>query len=860
MSLLRAIFGDLQPGEYIELRFIGPRKDDEKPPRRQFFCSSVEEAQRLVSEAEHNQWHIYYGVAPRSRKEGTKDAVKRITTLWADLDAKDFIGGKAGAHTAAMSLVLPPSFVIDSGHGYHAYWLLDTPWPPKQVEPVLRVLADAVHGGHVTDSSRVMRVPGTLNIKDPDAHVDVTVVRAREDLRYSLEDLLAATKVSETGRRLVLTGDATSFKSRSERDFAVIRELKRLGMSDGVIHTLYVEQPIGDKFREAPQEGEPYLKATLENAAKQQVSPEDLAAYFIEEDECYWVITKAGNKRVSTFVFEPTRLLQGDKEDVLLGDIRASGFLWPNIPLTKKAFNRGEALLNQLPIASWQWLGTDKEVRRLLPYLMQKLLAKGLPKAKSVRAIGRHGAYWVTPSGALTVDAELTGIDAPVVYLKTGREIPRVAYAVVTPEEYKDLLTTMCDLLPKVNLPKVIWPIIGWFMATPLKPVLAGIGVRFPVLNLYGTRGAGKTSVILRVMQPLIGHIEPRSYDCNTTQFVLLALLASTNAVPIAFSEFRRTALAEREYAKLRKYVLLAYDVGHDPRGRADQTTVDYPLSAPFTLDGEDAFSDPAALERTIVVNMRPESIHEGSEAWEAYMKLVEKPLHQFAGRYVRSTLQYGETELTQMWKVARQDIVKAFPSELPDRVRRNITVCWMGIKLLNKHVVAHGFPAFDVVPEVLQGVVSEVVHPITGRTYTFADEFVEDVINAIALLDRAPFFFRYEEPPNVLWFHLSTALAWWHAKRRREGRTLLDQAAIKAQLRERGLDLSIAEGQYIVGRKSLVVGDAGAKWMYGVSIGMAVRSGLDIPSKLTRQQVIISYDTTTVEEAKKDVQDPQGV
>jgi len=838
-ALLRTIFLDLDIAEYIEILAVGP----DRSRKRHEFVQSVVEAHDIAREVGESA-NVYFGICPRRERSGRRAAVSRCPTTWADIDAKDFGDGKEGALLAAQSLILPPSFIVDTGHGYQTYWLLHEPCEPNELEPVLRDLRQAVQGDSVCDAGRRFRVPGTFNVKS-DPPLLCQAISQRPTLRYTLRDLVAATRVSEKTYARIRTGGHRGFKSRSERDWAVIRELKRLGMSEEAIRLVFDEWPVGDKIRDPKTDGDKYLARTFKNVRKAQEEARRVAApAFAERGDAYWVVTSKGEKQVSTFLFDPIRLLEGQKEDTLLGDVYALGYHWPNVPLSKSAFNRTEALLRQLNLASWQWLGTDKEVRALLPYLMGKLIDKGLPRAIATSALGRVDNFWVTPSGVMGPEGFISDADAPLVYLPTKRETPRVSYSLLEDDEYGPLVQSIWKHLLDINRPEVIWPLLGWAMASPLKPALEASGVRFPSLNLYGTRGSGKTSTLLQVVQPLLGYIEPRTYDCNTTPFVLLSLFASTNAIPVSFSEFRRSSLANREYAKLQRYVLLAYDVGHDPRGRPDQTTVDYPLSAPFTLDGEDTMADAAAKERMIVANLSPETIVEGGPAWQAFQELVQLPLELFAGRYVQHTLRYDAAEIFRLWSEAYGVMQRAFQQALPDRVRRNLAVCVCGLRLVREHLARYDVDLPEISHEFVQSTfelaLAEIVEGPIGRTRLLVDEFIEDVINELALPEGRPnFLFKYFSDDNALWVHQTTAIAWWHAKRRREGRTSLESAALKAQLRERSLAYATGPGQYIIARKAVDVYGS-TKWMFGIRLDAAVQAGLDIPDSLDFTTVIV--------------------
>lgn len=108
---------------------------------------------------------IYYGVLPRVKQSGAADAVVKWTRwVWADFDNKHVSEGKA--FFALMRSPVPPTVIIDSGHGYHAYWLLDQFEPLSVVQEVMKGMSLFFGADHTHDAPRVLRVPWTTNWKD----------------------------------------------------------------------------------------------------------------------------------------------------------------------------------------------------------------------------------------------------------------------------------------------------------------------------------------------------------------------------------------------------------------------------------------------------------------------------------------------------------------------------------------------------------------------------------------------------------------------------------------------------------------------------------------------------------------------
>ena len=153
---------------FIEYRPIPPLKGGA------IFCDTLREATsdgtfaHLIA-LNNSGYAIYVGVLPRIIKGGKEEDVKTITCLWADLDANDFKnGGKREALERLHAFEKMPSMLVDSGHGYHAYWLLNEATTDAQLaRGIMKGMALKLNGDHTFDLSRILRLPGTIN-KKPD--------------------------------------------------------------------------------------------------------------------------------------------------------------------------------------------------------------------------------------------------------------------------------------------------------------------------------------------------------------------------------------------------------------------------------------------------------------------------------------------------------------------------------------------------------------------------------------------------------------------------------------------------------------------------------------------------------------------
>ena len=147
---------------------------------------------------------IYLGVHPSRTKKSSSQRtlvsdIAAINCLYADIDGKTFAEGKTEAANHIKTLTLRPSVIIDSGGGYHCYWILEEPFTldsplKEEVAKSLQERWVSFVGGDpaVHDLARVLRVPETLNYKyDPPRHVRIVYENLRQLYRIQeLENLL----------------------------------------------------------------------------------------------------------------------------------------------------------------------------------------------------------------------------------------------------------------------------------------------------------------------------------------------------------------------------------------------------------------------------------------------------------------------------------------------------------------------------------------------------------------------------------------------------------------------------------------------------------------------------------------------
>lgn len=126
-----------------------------------------------------------------------KSFIAGLNCLYAEFDVKTYGSKQAIRDHLEQQPISMPSVLVDSGGGFHAYWLLAetfafTNEDQREAGRIIQQLWVATVGGDPAahDLTRILRVPGTLNYKyDPPRPVGY--VYADLDCTFSLRELTA---------------------------------------------------------------------------------------------------------------------------------------------------------------------------------------------------------------------------------------------------------------------------------------------------------------------------------------------------------------------------------------------------------------------------------------------------------------------------------------------------------------------------------------------------------------------------------------------------------------------------------------------------------------------------------------------
>lgn len=194
-EFLAALYPDVPDKLWLELRCIHPETGEV----RSFWAQPDNDKQRepIFKQADMlntEGYGVYFAPCLRKEKKGSAASAALVPALWVDADCDGDPIQRDKGLTKLHEFEPAPSVIVDSGGGWHAYWLLDAPFLLETDEDKQRV-AHILHGlfrvldgdeAYVKSVASVMRLPDSINTKPDRESAMVKVTDWHPDRRYAL--------------------------------------------------------------------------------------------------------------------------------------------------------------------------------------------------------------------------------------------------------------------------------------------------------------------------------------------------------------------------------------------------------------------------------------------------------------------------------------------------------------------------------------------------------------------------------------------------------------------------------------------------------------------------------------------------
>jgi VirE N-terminal domain len=433
---------------------------------------------------------------------------------------------------------------------------------------------------------------------------------------------------------------------------------------------------------------------------------------------------------ISSFIVQPTLRIWVDGSEAVRANIGVGNKTLAEVTIERHCWHSRGAFLKVLTSLDHWCIATDNEIQAIQAMVaMQKV-----PSKRGTRMLGLVDGVWVSDEGIFDKSGWIQ--DPELVYLPVSGESPltgRLHYRVQNPSARVSTARAVYERLWKLNELTVIGALIGWFFSTPFKPHIQARLNHFPILNVWGTMGAGKTS-LLRLFWKLFG-VDSELLACTDTEFSLLSLLSATSSIPLVFDEFKPYDMKPDQVRRFERILRRVYDGDTEHRGRPDLRLITYRLMAPVAVAGEVSVArQPAMRERIIPVSPSKTWLPEHEDARKAYWELVRLPLHTFASLYIEWSMRQ---DFISDWGFADQTLTESVNRDMPERIRDGLQVVSFGLRQFERFGQEYGLS----VPEeldmglIFNGILDQLVNA-DGRSRVGLDVLLEH-LSAMAEMGR---------------------------------------------------------------------------------------------------------------------------
>ncbi len=418
-----------------------------------------------------------------------------------------------------------------------------------------------------------------------------------------------------------------------------------------------------------------------------------------------------------------------------------------------------------------------------------------VPKRTGVEHIGLVGdGYdeWVSPKGTLTAGGKSD--DPEHRFYAKGGSSDSDGGALArkwnldpeTVDDYEDTdVARIVELLPKTRRHDRGLPILGWFYAAPLRPLVHDWEGEFNLLQVVGSTGTGKTST-LKAFWEAFG-MDPDPFSASDTPFTLMKHMASSRGVPVWIDEYKPADIRNDRLDTLHRRLREVTKGTAVSKGRANLGEVLFQIEAPVVVSGEQKFSQsvPAVRRRSIMTTLSNEPTVEGSSYTRAFGELTGTAyedeqgiiypegydLMDHARAYYQFVLSQDEADLKELWNETRVDVGELLSSrdlKLQTTEFQGAQTILFGVRLFHRFAEYVGadrstLPTDDDVADALEHYASNIGKDGQRRGYDdgLLELFAQAARNGYVQEDEDYRFMKSQKwGEEVLAFHMPSVYA----------------------------------------------------------------------------------------------------
>ena len=244
---------------------------------------------------------------------------------------------------------------------------------------------------------------------------------------------------------------------------------------------------------------------------------------------------------------------------------------------------------------------------------------------------------------------------------------PRMAE--LSANEVEELRETVYNLVT-CQSPEVLSKLIGWMVAANYRMLFHKAFNQFPLLHVAGVAGSGKTAMVKLVANMHYYRQEVQDLSPTSTDYAIREAVASSSSIPLIIDEYKPHEMSPGRPERFRLMFRDAYNCKRISRGGGTAESSDVrviqtmQLSAPIVFIAEAAETEPAVMERVVMLTLAKPPGERSAVFFQKFQKVLNNQRHLgILGAYIVKQLVNSYTI----------DRLKAEFSPIHDAVRREI-------------------------------------------------------------------------------------------------------------------------------------------------------------------------------------------
>lgn len=327
----------------------------------------------------------------------------------------------------------------------------------------------------------------------------------------------------------------------------------------------------------------------------------------------------------------------------------------------------------------------------------------------------------------------------------------------VNDTELEAAISALCNC----NDPVQMAQLIGWFASCHFREHIQYEEPQFPICNISGNAGAGKTSIA--VLVAMINGIDYTRAEFQNvevgTVYPLVKYVSSSTTVPRLIEEVNPQQLGQQRYGQIAGILKASWNKAPIQRGRIADREVGISedrVSAPLVYTSEQSAVMPALRSRSVEVRLQSRTLL--NEEYRANYKIASskrQALLRLAKAMVTVAMGTSPKALLEIFH-SKQDLIHR---SLPDRPRWSMQTVLTGL-----HMMMHTMREFDVggvaeVQKLYDALVTYLGGQVIASERGKSASEVDRVLNSLNIQADSTFEERYRLDPGTHYWRQGDSL-----------------------------------------------------------------------------------------------------